>query len=154
MNLKTLFSAQYLFQINSAFVSPGEKLFAFAGGILVLLAIATKIAAVLAPAPVDKKYRNKFYHLFLTIGLLELLWYLCRFENVMFFGTNFVAWVLALGGLVWLTFVIIDVVKNYGKEKENWDKEMVRQKYLPNWVYEVRKGTNVRIEYSALVPCS
>jgi len=131
MNLKPFFTSQYLFQINPAFIAPSEKLFALAGAVMVLLAIVFKISSVLAPTPVDKKFRNKFFPLFLTIGLSELFWYFCRWQNVRFFGSHFMAWLIVLIGLVWLTFVVISIIKNYGKEKQVLEKEALRQKYLP-----------------------
>jgi hypothetical protein len=131
MNLKSFVSPQYLFQINSAYVSPQEKLFFLAGVILILLSIVLKIASVLAPNPVDGKYRQKFYRLFLSIGLAEIFWYLCRYENVMFFGTRFVAFLIILIGFIWFVAVLAGMFKNYKKEKIVWEKEQVRLKYLP-----------------------
>ncbi|MEK7161595.1 MAG: hypothetical protein AAB729_02800 [Patescibacteria group bacterium] len=131
MNLKSYFTSQYLFQINPAFIAPSEKLFALAGGVLVLLAIVFKISAVLAPTPVDKKFRGKFFSLFLTIGLGELFWYFCRYQNAKFFGSHFVAWLIVLIGLVWLIFILIGIFKNYSKEKQELEKETLKLKYLP-----------------------
>jgi hypothetical protein len=129
--IKQFFSYQYLFQVNPAFVSPQEKLFFFFGAILALLGIVLKIAAVLSLNPVDKKYRLKFYHLFLTMGLSEVIWYLCRRENVSFFNTRFVAWLIILIGIIWFIAAVVNTIKNYSREKEIWEKEQVRQRYLP-----------------------
>ncbi len=131
MQLKELFTYQNLFQINGAFIDPREKLILFLGGILVLLAIVLKIAGTLAPSPVDAKYRVKFYHLFLTIGLSELVWYGCRYQNIKFFGTHFVAWLIGLIGAIWLVMLVASIFKNFSKEKTIWEKEQVRLKYLP-----------------------
>ncbi len=131
MNLKPFFTSQYLFQINPGFIAPSEKLFAVAGIVLVLLAIVFKISAVLAPTPVDKKFRGKFFSLFLTIGLAELFWYFCRWQNAKFFGSHFMAWLIALIGLVWLGFVLVTIIKNYSKEKQVLEKEALKLKYLP-----------------------
>jgi hypothetical protein len=131
MNIKQFFTYQNLFQINTAFISPREKLFFLSGVILILLSIVLKISSVLAPNPVDGKYRQKFYHLFLSIGLVEILWYLCRYENAMFFGTHFVALLIVLIGLVWLVAILTGMFKNYKKEKDVWEKEQVKLKYLP-----------------------
>jgi Ca2+/Na+ antiporter len=128
---KTFFTPQYLFQVNSAFISPAEKLFFLAGGILVLLAAVLKIASVLALNPVDRAYRQKFYRLFLSIGISALIWYLCRFENVTFFDTRFVEWLIVLLAIIWFVVIVVKTIKNYGKEKNAWDKEQVRLKYLP-----------------------
>jgi hypothetical protein len=129
--LKKFFTYQNLFQINTAFISPQEKLFFFAGLILVLLGIVLKIGAVLSQNSIDKKYRLKFYRLFLSIGLSELVWYLFRREYVTFFGTRFVAWVIVLIGLIWFITIVVKTFKNYSKEKITWQKEQVRQRYLP-----------------------
>jgi hypothetical protein len=125
------FTSQYLFYINSAFVSPGEKLFFILGVVLLLLAIVTKIAGMLAPSPVDSKHRNKFYMLFLTIGIAEVVWYGLRYQNVRFFGTRFVAWVILLSGLVWLITLLVKALRNYSKEKTGWEKQQLKSKYLP-----------------------
>jgi hypothetical protein len=131
MNIKSFFTPQYLFQINSAYVSPQEKLFFLGGVILILLSIVLKISAILAPNPVDQKYRQKFYHLLLSIGLGEIFWYLCRYENVSFFSTRFITFLILLIGLIWFFAILASMFKNYKKEKDAWDKEQVRLKYLP-----------------------
>ena len=131
MNLKSFFTYNYLFQINSAYISPGEKMFFFIACALVLLGVVFKIGSVLALNPVDKIVRNRFYRLFLTIGIAELLWYLCRFENAMFFGSHFVAWVVALIGAVWFVVILVSVFRNYKEDKTMWGKEQVKLKYLP-----------------------
>jgi hypothetical protein len=131
MNLKQYFTSQYLFQFNTAYISPQEKLFFLAGVILILLSIVLKIASVLAPNPVDAKYRQKFYRLFLSIGLAGIFWYLCCYENAMFFGTRFTAFLIVLIGIIWLVAILISILKNYKTEKVVWEKEQVRLRYLP-----------------------
>ena len=129
--IKQFFSYQYLFQVNTAFISPREKLFFFAGIILLLLSIVLKISAVLSANPIDTKYRQKFYVLFLSIGLSQLVWYFCRYEYITFFDTRFVEWIIVLIALIWAAAIAVDWFKNYGKEKIVWEKEQVRLKYLP-----------------------
>ena len=129
--LKHFFSYQYLFDVNTVFISPKEKLFFMAGAVMVLLAIVLKIAAKLSKNPVDVKYRNKFYSLFLSIGIAEVIWYGARYENVRFFNTKFVAWSIVLIGIIWLVTILVKTFKNYGAEKTEWDKEQVKLKYLP-----------------------
>lgn len=131
MNIKQYLTYQNLFQYNTAFVSPGEKLFFLAGIILLLLSVVLKISSSLAPNPVDGKYRQKFYRLFLTVGLGEVFWYLCRYENIGFFGTHFVAIIWVLIGIIWMAAIFVSIFKNYKNEKTVWEKEQVRMKYLP-----------------------
>lgn len=129
MNLSSYFTSQYLFQINP--IAAKDKLYFAAGAIVVFLAIVMKIAAILAPAPADRKYRNKFYTWALTVGLGEIVWYFFRYENVRFFGSYFMVWLLNLTGLVWLAWLAIVMFRKYGSEKEVWQKEQQKQKYLP-----------------------
>jgi hypothetical protein len=131
MKIQDFFTTQYLFDINNAYISPAQKLMLFGGAVLVLVAVALKIAARVAPTPVDSKYRSKFYNLFLTIGLLSLFWYLCRFENVMFFGSRFAAFSILLIGIIWLGAILVSMIKKYGTEKQTYEKEQVKLKYLP-----------------------
>lgn len=129
--LKTFFSPQYLFHFNSAHIDPSEKLFFLAGVVLVLLAIVLKISAVLAPSPIDSKYRHKFYTLFLSIGISEIIWYLFRYENVSFFSTPFVSWLIVLVGIIWLVSLVVSIIRNYKREDQTWQKEQVKLRYLP-----------------------
>jgi len=131
MNLKSYFTYNNLFQINSAVVSPQEKVFFIGGIVLLLLAIVLKIAGKLAPTPTDSKYRNKFYRLFLTIGIAQVFWFLCRYENVKFFGSHFVAMLIVLIGIIWFVWILLKILKNYKTEKVVWEKEQLRMKYLP-----------------------
>ena len=129
-NLHKLVSGSYLFT-NAVIYTRSDKLFFALGAVMVILAIVFKIAALSALNPVDKKYRDKFYRLFLTIGVSEVIWYLCRRENVSFFNTPFVAWLVVLIGLIWFLTIVVKTIKYYSEEKTIWEKEQVRQKYLP-----------------------
>ena len=130
MTLKSFFNPQNLFDVNVAYTNPQERLFFLIGVILILLSVVLKISAVLAPSPVDQKSRNKFYVLFLSIGLAMIIWYFFRDENVMFFGSVFVASLIVLTGVFWFIAIIVSLFKHYGKEKAIWEKEQVRLRYL------------------------
>ena len=129
--LKQFLSPQYLFQINRVLIAESDKWFFVAGMALAIMAIVFKLGALYAPDPVNKKYRQKFFSFLLSIGLAEMVWYGARAQNVNFFGTHFVAWLIALIGLVWLAVLLVKMFRNYGKEKRAWDKEQVKLKYLP-----------------------
>jgi hypothetical protein len=131
MNFKSFFTIKYLFQINRVMVESSDKWFFVAGLVLVILAIVFKLSALYAPDPVNRKYRQKFFQLLLFMGLAEMIWYGARAQNIGFFGTHFVAWLLVLIGLVWLGFIIVKMIRRFGSEKRLWEKEQVRMKYLP-----------------------
>ena len=130
IHFKNLISIQYLFTIE-AVLTRTDKLFLLLGAIAVALAVLMKIASVTALNPVDKKFRGKFYRLLLTVGLWEIIWFGCRYENVRFFGTHFVALLGLLIALVWFVMIIVKMIKNYRGEKTVWEKEQVKLRYLP-----------------------
>jgi hypothetical protein len=130
-NFHKLISKDYLFTVNRVLLTRSDKLFFIIGVIMVVLAIVFKIAALYAPNPVDKIVRNKFFNLFTTIGVLEVIWFGARYENVSFFGSHFTALLILLIGLVWFIRLVISLVKHYRDDKTSWEKEQVRMKYLP-----------------------
>ena len=129
-NLHKLLSKTYLFT-NAVIFTRSDKLFFAIGAIMVVLAIVVKIAAMSAPNVVDKKLRNKFYHLLLTIGLSEVVWFGFRYENADFLGSHFVALIILVIGLIWLVWLLASIMKNYKADKVVWDKEQQKLKYLP-----------------------
>ena len=128
--LKNLFTVDYMFTVK-AVLGRSDKLFVLLGGIALILAIVMKIAAATAPTPVDKTYRQKFFNLLLTLGLWELVWFACRYEEARFFGSHFMAWLGFLVAAIWLIYLVIEMAKNYSSAKQSWEKEQVRLKYLP-----------------------
>ena len=130
MNLKNLLTEQYLFEINAFSLDRSDKIFFIMGAAFVVVAAVLKLAAVMSPSSIDFKYRQKFFRFFLTIGLAEVIWYGARIQHVRFFGSHFVAWLILLVGLVWFVGIAIVLFKNYSKEKNAWDKEQLKLKYL------------------------
>jgi hypothetical protein len=128
---KNFFTAKYLFETNIILIPQQDKYFFVAGVAMAILAFVFKLSAIYAPDPVNKKYRQKFFNLFLYIGFCELIWYGARVQHVRFFGSRFVAWLVVLVGLMWLARLILKMAKNFGKEKNVFDKEQVKLKYLP-----------------------
>ncbi len=131
MNLKKYITQDFLFNINRLELQRSDKLFAIAGITAVVLAIVFKFAAVYAPSPVDAKYRNKFYNLFLYLGLAEIVWFGCRTQFVRLFGTHFIALLILAIAFVWFVILVLNMLENYKTEKAVWEKEQVKAKYLP-----------------------
>ncbi len=100
LNFHKLYSFDYLFTVNRISLTRSDKIFFVLAMGFVLLAIVLKIAAHYAPSQVDKKYRDKFYGLFLTAGLLEMFWFAMRYQDIRFFGSHFLALIILLIGLI------------------------------------------------------
>ncbi len=130
INLKNLLTTEYLFNVYSV-LSRSDKLFLLIGAVAIVFAVLFKIAAITAQSPADKQYRQNFFTLFLTLGIWEVVWFGCRYENARFFGSHFLALLGILIALVWFVMVVIKMFKNYGPQKQTWEKEQVKLKYLP-----------------------
>lgn len=126
-----MFTEQFLFQINRVQLETSDRALLVIGIVFILTAILFKLGAHFAPSSVDAKYRNKFFYLFLTVGLLEVVWFGARAQFVRFFGTHFVALVILLIGLVWFGFIIGKMIKHYRREKQEWERVELKKKYLP-----------------------
>lgn len=125
-----LISPQYLFEINRVILTRSDKVFFVIGSIALVLAIVLKIAEVYALNPIDKHLRNRLFNLFLTVGILEVLWFGARYQNVKFFGTHFLALLFLLIGIVWFVNILVSVIRHYKTDKTAWEKEQIKQKYL------------------------
>ena len=124
-------TADFLFNINRVLIEPVDKGFLFIGVAFVVLAIVFKLGAKFAPSNIDSKYRNKFFHLFLTIGIMEIIWFVARTQFIMLFGTHLIALLIILIGLFWFGWVIKKMMQNYRREKQEWEKQQLKLKYLP-----------------------
>lgn len=131
MNIKEFFTKQYLFEIDRVMLHKSDKALAFLGAGLLVLGLVFKLAAVYSPNLVDAKYRQKFFKLFFSIGLAEIVWYGFRVEYVSFFGSHFVAFLILFIGLIWLVVLAIKMAKNYKAEKTEMEKQELKAKYLP-----------------------
>ncbi len=131
MNLSKYIGQEFLFGINRLYLDRSDKLIVITGSVFVVLAALLKVAAMYAPSPVDAKYRAKFYTIFLTFGLAEIIWFGLRLQYVRFFGTHFVAMAMGLIALIWFLVTLVKMLKNYKAEKEAWQKAELRAKYLP-----------------------
>ena len=129
--MNQFFTVDFLFNINRVLIEPVDKGFLFIGVAFVVLAIVFKLGAKFAPSIVDAKYRNKFFHLFLTIGLMEIIWFVARLQFIRLFGTHLIALLVLLVGLFWFGWIIKKMIQNYRKEKQEWERLELKKKYLP-----------------------
>lgn len=128
--LLKFFSVQHQFKIDPVHINLSDKVLLIIALCLILIALGIRVASLWMK---DRLFRNlilRYYHLTLTIGLLELVWYALRFEVVPFFGSHIVAYVILLIGVVWSGFIKWYWWKVYPVEREKIRKQQVKQKYL------------------------
>ena len=104
-------------------------LFIFAGlfGLGILLGLISRFAK----NPVNKTLLRRLWHMAVWTGSGGLIWFGVRHENTQIFGRRYWAGITLLTGIVWLLFILKYLVFNYRKQKVEYYREQVKNKYLP-----------------------
>ncbi len=124
------FSPQYLFQVDRIALHLSDWVFFGIGVVLVALAIIAKLAALYIKHPVTKRLVNRKFKVLLSTGLVEALWFAFRYENATVIGTHIVALLILIVGLLYLIPILKYYFRRYRSEREQWDKEQLKLKYL------------------------
>lgn len=130
LDFKKLISKDYLFAINRVALTRSDKMFLWIGIVAAAVGLVLWLVKFYVTNPVDKKFLNKLAKIIFTTGLLEVLWFGARYENVMFFGTHFVAIIILLGAAALMVWSAVKYIRSRKTETGNWEKEQVKQKYL------------------------
>lgn len=120
----------FLFSINPLGVEKIDKLFVLTSVCLIVLSIGLRFYSKVTKNDITTRLLKRLFKLLLTIGLLGVVWFGARYENVKFFGSHFVYLIIILVGLVWLGFIVSYIFRNFRKEKNAWEKEQLKLKYI------------------------
>lgn len=96
-------------------------------GLALLLWLANKF---FVKHEIVKKLLRKFINLCLTIGLIGLLWFGIRYENSPFLAKRFWIALVILSAVVWLLFIVKYLLANFRKEKAEYDRIKLNEKYM------------------------
>lgn len=129
-DFQKLISTQYLFAINRVAISRSDWIFLILGGALVLVGILFAIWAKVNKVSVTKILLARYAKCFFVIGLLEVVWFGARYEYINFLGSHFMALLIGLVGLVWVGFIVWSNLTSFRKNKQQWEKEQQKLKYL------------------------
>jgi hypothetical protein len=97
-----------------------------------VLAFVVRIAARFAVSnPITKKVLLKFWGLMFTVGFSGLIWGVMRYENTPIFARRYWAGLSFAIGIIWLLFIVKYLIFNYQSQKQDYQREEVKNKYLP-----------------------
>ncbi len=125
-----VFSLSYIFDFSFMPFSSGDRLYMIAGLVSVIFAAIFEIFSLWSKNPVTKNMWHKLAAPLGTGGILEVIWYGLRFENVKLFGSHFAAWLIGLITLIWFVTALVYALRQYRAEKDKWEKQQVKLKYL------------------------
>ncbi|MBI4050539.1 MAG: hypothetical protein HY396_00995 [Candidatus Doudnabacteria bacterium] len=131
LDFTKLWNKTYLFGPNPIELVRSDFIFFWTSLALVAAGIILKIFAIKNSLDSPKRYLfNRLFHLCFTMGLLILLWFGFRFENIPWLSTHFVVLSLLLIWLVWLVFIGKYFFSQYRAQQKIWQDEAIKRKYL------------------------
>jgi hypothetical protein len=98
---------------------------------LLALAILLQIIRRFLRHPIAKKLSAKFQNLALTISIFGLVWFGFRYESTPVMARRLWAGLILLCGIIWLLFILKYLVFDFWREKNQYEREQVKNKYLP-----------------------
>lgn len=127
---KQFFSYDFLIYLNRIRIEKIDIVFASIAVGLLVLGIIVRIVSWRSSHKVRKSMLLRFARLFVTIGIMGLVWYGARYQLVAWFGTHLTYVIILLIGLVWTGFLLRYVFGSYFSEKQAWEKEQQKLKYI------------------------
>ncbi len=121
----------FWFAQPSSILSPADKYFAYLFLGLLVLAVIFALVARFTKHKVNKNLLKRFFSLSLYTALSGLVWFGMRYENTQLLGRRYWAGIVILTAIIWLGFILKYLIFNYGKEKSEFDRELVKSRYLP-----------------------
>src|SRR3989344_2776741 len=128
-----LWDKAYLFGPNPLDLSRSDIIFFWCAIGFIVMSIVSKFLAFRHRAASPHHFLfNRFFHLFLTMGILVAIWAGARRENIPWIGTHFLALVLFLIWVIWLGFILKYFLGRFRHDRNIWKDEQIKRKYLYN----------------------
>ena len=129
--LTKLFDYFFWFTQPSTILTNADKVFGYLFLASLLLAIILGVWGRFISNQADKKLVKKFYLLTLNLGIAGLFWFGVRFENIPILAERFWAGAILIIGFIWLLFIVKYLAFNFRAEKVNYEREQIKNKYIP-----------------------
>lgn len=130
INWKELITKQYWFGLDRGVVHLTDQIILYAGAALVLFGVILLIVKLISKDTLKKPQISRVSSVFITVGLLEMLWYVLRWQYVNALGSRFMAALIGVIGLMFLWKPIKYFLFSYRKDVVIQSKEQLKEKYL------------------------
>lgn len=111
-------------------VSMADKIILWFGVGLLAVGIIVLVYRLLSKNVLLKPIFGRISSVFITVGLLEMFWFLLRSQLVVTLGSRFTALLIGLVGLGFLYWPIKYFLKQYSHDSVNYQREELKNKYL------------------------
>lgn len=111
-------------------VSMADKIILWFGVGLLAVGIIVLVYRLLSKNLLLKPIFGRISSVFITVGLLEMFWFLLRSQLVVTLGTRFTALLIGLVGLGFLYWPIKYFLKQYSHDSVSYQRQEIKNKYL------------------------
>lgn len=126
-----VFSSQFWLGIDRfKGISMADKMILWFGVGMLAVGIIILVYRVVSKNQLLKPSLNQVSTVFITVGLLEMFWFLLRGQFVTALGSRLAAVIVLLIGLGFLYSPLKYFWKHYHQDKETFDKQQLKNKYL------------------------
>jgi hypothetical protein len=130
INWKTFITKDYWLGIDRTGLHLTDTVILYAGGALVVIGLLCLVYKFSAKNEFLKKVTGQFATILITVGLLEGIWFLLRWQYVSALGTRVVAALIAVMGLIWLYWPVKYLLTRYKQDMAEAQRKITRDKYL------------------------
>ncbi len=130
INWKTFITKDYWLGIDRVTVHLTDKIVLYVGAGLLLLGVIFLIIKLISSDKLKKPHFRSISSILITTGLLEMLWYVLRWQYVSVLGARLTALLIGLVGLICLWKPISYFVFKYRSDVNLLSKEELKDKYL------------------------
>jgi len=130
--LKYFFNPSHLFDLRPPVMhSRAILILAAAFGLLIILGIASQLIVMKTKDGLKIKGWRRLFHLFLTVGILGLVYLFFAWQGVTLLASRFWLIILGLVVLVWFGFIAKYLFWDVPKLRRNIEEKRRFEKYIP-----------------------
>lgn len=101
-------------------------------GLIVASLVLWLTRMILIKHPIARKLLSRLMRMSYSMGIVGLLWFGFRYQNIPIFSKRIWAGIIILVILIWLFWIIKYAMFQFKLEKREHDDYLLRSKYLPN----------------------
>lgn len=130
INWRQLKTYDFWFGYDRFVIHVSDKIFLIIGALLVLGGIIALVYVFFAHNEFLEKVAKWKAKVLITIGLLEMLWFVFRYEYVQVFSVRLVAVLLLVIGAFWMYYPVKYFFTRYKVDLAEAERKASREKYL------------------------
>ena len=131
IDLTKLWDQTYLFSALLPSLSRSDIIFFWLSVVFIAFGLIAQFFALRSPIGSPRKVLcSRLFNMFFWIGLLVLLWFGGRFENIPLISRHIVVLGFLMIGLVWFGFIFRFYFLRYRSAQKRWDQEQIKLKYI------------------------